>query len=52
MAAGHTNLEIAAALTLAVGTVKKHSNNIFLKLGVRNRVQAVGRAREQGLLSG
>jgi len=52
MAAGHTNPEIAAALTLAVGTVKKHSNNIFLKLGVRNRVQAVARAREQGLLAG
>jgi LuxR family maltose regulon positive regulatory protein len=31
-------------------TVKKHLSHLFDKLGVANRTQAVGRARELGLL--
>jgi LuxR family maltose regulon positive regulatory protein len=50
VAAGHTNQEIAQALFLAVGTVKKHLNNIFGKLGVGNRTQAIARARELGIV--
>ncbi len=47
---GLTNREIAAELTVAVGTVKAHNHNIYGKLGVDNRVQAVSRARELGLI--
>lgn len=50
LAAGHTNEEIARALFLAVGTVKKHTHNIFGKLGVSNRTQAAQLAGERGLL--
>jgi DNA-binding CsgD family transcriptional regulator len=40
VARGRSNLEIAAELNLARGTVKKHLDNIFEKLGVRNRIEA------------
>jgi LuxR family maltose regulon positive regulatory protein len=50
VAAGRTNQEIAEELFLAVGTVKKHLNNIFGKLEVHNRTQAIARARELDLL--
>ncbi len=50
VADGLTNQEIAQELFVAVGTVKKHINNIFGKLAVSNRTQAVARAREIGLL--
>lgn len=50
VAAGHSNQQIAKALFLAVGTVKKHTHNIYGKLGVSNRTAAVNAARELGLL--
>jgi LuxR family transcriptional regulator, maltose regulon positive regulatory protein len=50
VAAGQTNLQIAQKLFVAVGTVKKHLNNIFGKLEVGNRTQAIARARELDLL--
>jgi LuxR family maltose regulon positive regulatory protein len=50
IADGRTNPEIAAALVLAVGTVKKHTNNLYGKLGASNRTQAVKRGRDLGLL--
>lgn len=50
VAAGHSNSAIAADLIIAVGTVKKHLNNIFGKLGVGSRTQAVARARDLNLL--
>jgi len=50
IADGATNQEIANELVVAVNTVKKHISNIFGKLGVSNRVQAVSQARLLGLL--
>jgi DNA-binding CsgD family transcriptional regulator len=51
LASGRTNSEIADDLFVAVGTVKSHVNNIYNKLEVRNRAEAVTRARELRLLS-
>ncbi len=50
IAAGLSSKDIAAELFLAIGTVKKHTNNIFGKLGVQSRTQAVARAHERGLI--
>jgi LuxR family transcriptional regulator, maltose regulon positive regulatory protein len=50
VAAGYSNQEIANDLVVAVTTVKKHISNIFGKLSVGNRTQAVAKARELGLL--
>jgi len=50
LASGRTNSEIAGDLFVAVGTVKSHVNNIYNKLEVRNRAEAVARARDLELL--
>jgi LuxR family maltose regulon positive regulatory protein len=50
MAAGLTNREIGETLVISPETVKKHSGNIYGKLGVSNRTEAVARARELGML--
>jgi LuxR family transcriptional regulator, maltose regulon positive regulatory protein len=50
VAAGTSNRDIAVRLTVTLGTVKKHLNNIFGKLGVESRTQALVRARELRLL--
>ena len=47
---GATNQEIAHELVLTVNTVKRHISNIFRKLEVRNRAQAIARARQLNLL--
>ncbi len=50
IAEGLTNPEIASRLFLALNTVKAHTRNIYGKLGVHSRTQAVARARALGLL--
>jgi DNA-binding NarL/FixJ family response regulator len=50
MAGGLGNAEIAEALHLAEGTVKNHVSVILSKLRVRDRVRAVLRAIENGLV--
>lgn len=49
---GLSNPEIAEQLVISVGTVKAHTNRIYGKLGVTNRVEAVTKAQELSLLNG
>jgi DNA-binding CsgD family transcriptional regulator len=46
VAAGMTNREVGLALFIATGTVRKHLDNIYAKLDVRSRAQAVMVAAE------
>jgi LuxR family maltose regulon positive regulatory protein len=50
IALGLSNRDIGERLFIATGTVKRHINNIYGKMGVRSRTQAIARARELGLL--
>src|SRR5262245_25364293 len=50
IAQGLSNQEIADKLFVSLNTVKTHSSNLFIKLEVRRRTQAVRRAKELGLL--
>jgi len=50
IADGATNKEIADELVITVNTVKRHISNIFGKLEVSNRAQAIARARQLNLL--
>jgi LuxR family transcriptional regulator, maltose regulon positive regulatory protein len=50
LAAGAPNRAIAKQLVVTLDTVKRHVSNLFSKLEVANRTQAVARARELGLL--
>ena len=50
IAAGKSNRDIAEQLFLAIGTVKKHTNNILGKLGAESRTQAVACARQLNLI--
>jgi len=48
---GKSNKEIAKELNCSVKTIKNHLNNVFNKLGVTNRTEAVVKAIEKGLIS-
>ena len=50
VASGDSNKEIAERLVISEGTVKNHLSNILAKLSVKDRLQAVIRARELGWL--
>jgi DNA-binding CsgD family transcriptional regulator len=45
VAAGRSNAQIAETLCISVGTVRKHLENAYRKLGVSNRVAAIARLR-------
>jgi DNA-binding NarL/FixJ family response regulator len=49
LAAGLSNAEIAARLVLSLKTVQNHVSNIFSKLQVADRAQAIVRARDAGM---
>ncbi|HSB02400.1 MAG TPA: LuxR C-terminal-related transcriptional regulator, partial [Anaerolineales bacterium] len=51
IAAGDSNQRIADKLFITLSAVKKHTGNIFKKLNVNSRTQAVVRARQLGLLA-
>jgi LuxR family maltose regulon positive regulatory protein len=50
LAKGLTNQVIATRLVLSPHTIKTHTRNIYSKLAVKNRTQAVDRARTLGIL--
>lgn len=50
IAGGLSNQEIAARLHISLSTVKSHASQIYSKLNVSNRTQAVARARSLGLI--
>lgn len=50
IAKGLSNQELAAHLYLSLHTIKVHTRNIYSKLGVNSRTQAVARSRKLGLL--
>ena len=50
VASGKTNKQIANDLTVTVGTVKRHTHNIYAKLNVGRRIEAVSMAQSMGLL--
>jgi LuxR family maltose regulon positive regulatory protein len=47
---GYSNPEIASELVVTINTIKKHTSNIYGKLGVRSRTQAIARTHELNLL--
>jgi len=50
LAAGRSNQEIADHMFVALSTVKWHINNIYGKLGVKSRTEAISRARRLGIV--
>ncbi|MHA4896353.1 helix-turn-helix transcriptional regulator [Pedobacter sp. PWIIR3] len=50
MAQGRSNKEIADSLFVSLNTIKTHSNNLFLKLEVERRTQAVEKAKRLHLI--
>lgn len=52
IARGLTNKEIGEALFVSENTVKKHVNNIYFKLDVNRRTQAIAKAKELNIIQG
>jgi two-component system, NarL family, response regulator LiaR len=50
MSKGNSNQEIADKLFVSLNTVKTHSANLFIKLDVKRRTQAIQRAKELQLI--
>ena len=50
MAQGEANKTIAASLSISESTVKTHATNIFTKLEVNHRTEAVTRALQRGII--
>jgi DNA-binding NarL/FixJ family response regulator len=49
IARGHTNSDIARKLVISPKTVRNHVSNVFTKLQVSDRAEAIVRARDAGL---
>ncbi len=50
MAEGLSNQEIAARLFVSLNTIKTHSSNLFEKLDVKRRTQAIEKGKRLGIL--
>lgn len=50
LAQGHSNQEIAAKLFVSLSTVKTHIQNLFEKLDVKRRIQAVEKGKRLNLI--
>ena len=50
MAQGHSNDEIAAKIFVSLSTVKTHNQNLFAKLDVKRRTQAIEKAKRLNLI--
>jgi two-component system, NarL family, response regulator LiaR len=50
MAQGLSNKEIAERLFVSLSTIKTHANNLFEKMGVERRTQAISRAKQLGII--
>jgi NarL family two-component system response regulator LiaR len=50
MAQGHSNEEIAAKIFVSLSTVKTHNQNLFVKLDVKRRTQAIEKAKRLNLI--
>ncbi len=50
IAEGYSNLQIAEALFVSENTIKTHVSNIYSKLNVKRRTEAIKQAKEYGLL--
>jgi len=50
MAEGHSNEEIAKTIFISLSTVKTHNQNIFAKLDVKRRTQAIDKAKRLNLI--
>jgi LuxR family maltose regulon positive regulatory protein len=51
LATSHINKEIAHAISISLNTLKVHTHNLYRKLNVHDRQEAVARARELGLIT-
>lgn len=51
IAEGYSNVEIADRLFLSESTIKTHVSNLFVKLDVKRRTQAVTRAKELRIIA-
>ncbi|MCU0470606.1 MAG: LuxR C-terminal-related transcriptional regulator [Arcicella sp.] len=51
MAKGHSNEEIASHICVSLSTVKTHNQNLFTKLNVKRRTQAIEKARRLNIIS-
>ncbi len=50
MAQGHSNQEIAGKIFVSLSTVKTHNQNLFEKLDVKRRIQAIEKAKRLHLI--
>lgn len=51
MAEGYSNQEIADKIFVSVSTVKTHGSNLFMKLDVQRRTQAIKKAKELKIIA-
>ncbi len=50
LAAGYKYKEVAGRLVISMNTVRSHTKNVYSKLNVNNRTQAIARAKELNML--